>query len=66
MNRRSFLASTGVLLAEQMLPCPAPVWAEKVGDIGPMNGSKFDTWTIVNQSWPKIDPCNCSRGGATA
>jgi hypothetical protein len=24
--------------------------------IGPMDGSPFDTWTINNQSWPKIDP----------
>jgi FtsP/CotA-like multicopper oxidase with cupredoxin domain len=25
-------------------------------DIGPQKGSQFDTWSINNQSWPKIDP----------
>jgi FtsP/CotA-like multicopper oxidase with cupredoxin domain len=31
-------------------------------DVGPMNGSKFDTWTINNQSWPKIDPLRVRQG----
>jgi FtsP/CotA-like multicopper oxidase with cupredoxin domain len=25
-------------------------------DIGPQRGSKFDTWTINNKSWPEIEP----------
>lgn len=25
-------------------------------DIGPQKGSKFDTWTINNKSWPEIEP----------
>ena len=25
-------------------------------DIGPQKGSKFDTWTINNKSWPDMDP----------
>jgi FtsP/CotA-like multicopper oxidase with cupredoxin domain len=25
-------------------------------DIGPLKGSKFDTWTINNKSWPEIEP----------
>jgi FtsP/CotA-like multicopper oxidase with cupredoxin domain len=31
-------------------------------DIGPTGGSKFDTWTINNKSWPKIDPLMVQRG----
>ena len=31
-------------------------------DIGPMSGSKFDTWTINNKSWPKIDPLMVQQG----
>jgi FtsP/CotA-like multicopper oxidase with cupredoxin domain len=25
-------------------------------DIGPQRGSKFDTWTINNKSWPEVEP----------
>jgi FtsP/CotA-like multicopper oxidase with cupredoxin domain len=31
-------------------------------DIGPVNGSQFDYWTINNQSWPKIDPIEVRAG----
>lgn len=31
-------------------------------DIGPVNGSQFDYWTINNQSWPKIDPIQVRAG----
>jgi FtsP/CotA-like multicopper oxidase with cupredoxin domain len=31
-------------------------------DAGPMHGSKFDTWTINNQSWPNIDPLKVREG----
>ena len=31
-------------------------------DIGPMKGSKFDTWTINNRSWPDIDPIQVHEG----
>lgn len=31
-------------------------------DIGPTGGSKFDTWTINNKSWPKIDPLMVQPG----
>jgi FtsP/CotA-like multicopper oxidase with cupredoxin domain len=31
-------------------------------DIGPTGGSRFDTWTINNKSWPKIDPLMVQRG----
>jgi FtsP/CotA-like multicopper oxidase with cupredoxin domain len=31
-------------------------------DVGAQNGSKFDTWTINNQSWPNVDPIKLTRG----
>jgi FtsP/CotA-like multicopper oxidase with cupredoxin domain len=31
-------------------------------DIGPVKGSKFDTWTINNRSWPDVDPIRVVAG----
>lgn len=31
-------------------------------DNGPKRGSKFDTWTINNKSWPEIDPLVVQQG----
>lgn len=31
-------------------------------DIGPVNGSQFDTWTINNKSWPDVDPIMVKTG----
>ncbi len=31
-------------------------------DIGPQKGSKFDTWTINNKSWPDVDPLKVQQG----
>jgi FtsP/CotA-like multicopper oxidase with cupredoxin domain len=31
-------------------------------DIGPQQGSKFDTWTINNKSWPEIEPLIVQAG----
>ena len=31
-------------------------------DIGPQNGSKFDTWTINNKSWPDAEPIHVKAG----
>ena len=31
-------------------------------DSGPLNGSKFDTWTINNKSWPNTDVLNVQKG----
>jgi FtsP/CotA-like multicopper oxidase with cupredoxin domain len=31
-------------------------------DIGPQNGSQFDTWTINNKSWPEIEPLTVHSG----
>ena len=31
-------------------------------DIGPVGGSKFDTWTINDKSWPNGDPIHVKQG----
>jgi FtsP/CotA-like multicopper oxidase with cupredoxin domain len=31
-------------------------------DVGPQKGSKFDTWTINNKSWPDADPIKVTQG----
>lgn len=31
-------------------------------DLGPQGDSKFDTWSINGQSWPKIDPIKVQKG----
>jgi FtsP/CotA-like multicopper oxidase with cupredoxin domain len=31
-------------------------------DYGPLHGSKFDTWTINNKSWPNIEPLIVQQG----
>jgi FtsP/CotA-like multicopper oxidase with cupredoxin domain len=31
-------------------------------DVGPMNGSQFDSWTINNKSWPEIEPLSVQKG----
>ncbi len=31
-------------------------------DVGPQKGSKFDTWTINNKSWPDVDPIKVTAG----
>ena len=31
-------------------------------DMGPQKGSKFDTWTINNRSWPDIEPIKVQAG----
>ena len=45
---------------------PAPVADETITltfrDVGPEKGSKFDTWTINNKSWPDVDPIKVSKG----
>jgi FtsP/CotA-like multicopper oxidase with cupredoxin domain len=30
--------------------------------VGPEKGSKFDTWTINNKSWPDVDPIKIGKG----
>lgn len=45
---------------------PAPTPDETITltfrDIGPMNSSQFDTWTINNKSWPDADPIRVQAG----
>jgi FtsP/CotA-like multicopper oxidase with cupredoxin domain len=45
---------------------PAPAPDETIPltfhDIGPQNGSKFDTWTINNRAWPDIEPIHIQAG----
>ena len=45
-------------------PAPAPddTVTLTFRDIGPMNGSKFDTWTINNKAWPDADPIKVQAG----
>jgi FtsP/CotA-like multicopper oxidase with cupredoxin domain len=43
-------------------PDPDETFTLTFRDIGPMNGSQFDTWTINNQSWPKIEPLQVRQG----
>jgi FtsP/CotA-like multicopper oxidase with cupredoxin domain len=43
-------------------PQPDETFVLTFRDNGPMRGSKFDTWTINNKSWPKIDPMMVQQG----
>jgi FtsP/CotA-like multicopper oxidase with cupredoxin domain len=43
-------------------PEPDEAFTLTFRDIGPINGSQFDSWTINNQSWPKIDPIHVRQG----
>jgi FtsP/CotA-like multicopper oxidase with cupredoxin domain len=44
------------------VPTPDEIVALTFRDIGPQHGSKFDTWTINNRSWPDIDPIRVQVG----
>jgi FtsP/CotA-like multicopper oxidase with cupredoxin domain len=45
---------------------PAPTPDETITlalmDLGPQNGSKFDTWAINGTSWPTIEPLKVKQG----
>jgi FtsP/CotA-like multicopper oxidase with cupredoxin domain len=43
-------------------PKPDETFTLTFRDIGSMHGSKFDTWTINNKSWPNIDPLMVQQG----
>lgn len=43
-------------------PSPDETFDLTFRDIGPLEGSKFDTWTINNKSWPRIDPLLLKKG----
>jgi FtsP/CotA-like multicopper oxidase with cupredoxin domain len=44
------------------VPKPDETFVLTFRDYGPMHGSKFDTWTINEQSWPKIEPLKVQQG----
>jgi FtsP/CotA-like multicopper oxidase with cupredoxin domain len=43
-------------------PQPDETFELTFRDNGPSHGSKFDTWTINNKSWPKIEPLMVQQG----
>ena len=43
-------------------PQPDETFVLTFRDIGPKRGSKFDTWTINNKSWPDVDPLTVVLG----
>jgi FtsP/CotA-like multicopper oxidase with cupredoxin domain len=43
-------------------PSPDETITLTIHDVGPKNGSQFDTWTINNQSWPNVDPIHLYKG----
>jgi FtsP/CotA-like multicopper oxidase with cupredoxin domain len=44
------------------MPAPDETIPLTFHDAGPMKGSKFDTWTINNRSWPDVDPIRIHQG----
>jgi FtsP/CotA-like multicopper oxidase with cupredoxin domain len=44
------------------VPVPDEIFNLTFRDNGPKKGSKFDTWTINNQSWPDIQPLTVEQG----
>ena len=43
-------------------PDPGRTFELTFRDIGPQDGSKFDTWTINNKAWPNVDPLTVEAG----
>jgi len=43
-------------------PQPDDTIALALMDLGPQNGSKFNTWAINGKSWPDADPIKVQRG----
>jgi FtsP/CotA-like multicopper oxidase with cupredoxin domain len=43
-------------------PKPDETFVLTFRDNGPLPGAKFDTWTINNKSWPKIEPLIVQQG----
>ena len=44
------------------VPEPEKTFTLTFRDSGALNGSKFDTWTINGESWPKIKPLEVQKG----
>jgi FtsP/CotA-like multicopper oxidase with cupredoxin domain len=43
-------------------PNPDETIALAMMDLGPQNGSRFDTWAINGKSWPDVDPIKVVQG----
>jgi hypothetical protein len=43
-------------------PEPDETFVLTFRDVGALNGSQYDTWTINNRSWPDIPPLNVQKG----
>jgi FtsP/CotA-like multicopper oxidase with cupredoxin domain len=41
---------------------PDKIFDLKFMDIGPLNDSKFDTWTVNGKSWPDVEPLLVEKG----
>ncbi len=48
--------------ANQPVPEPAETFVLTFRDAGALQGSKFDTWTINGDAWPKIEPMMVDKG----
>jgi FtsP/CotA-like multicopper oxidase with cupredoxin domain len=44
------------------VPTPDETFTLTFRDAGALNGSKFDTWTINGDAWPKVKPLQVRRG----
>ena len=44
------------------VPTPAETFTLTFRDAGALNGSKFDTWTINGDAWPKVKPIMVTAG----
>lgn len=44
------------------VPKPDETFVLTFRDNGPLHGSKFDTWTINNKSWPDVEPLIVQQG----
>jgi FtsP/CotA-like multicopper oxidase with cupredoxin domain len=48
--------------AKDAVPEPAETFVLTFRDAGALNGSKFDTWTINGDAWPKVKPMMVEQG----
>lgn len=55
-------AARGEELRATPAPPPDKTYELTFRDIGPRPGSRFDTWTINNRSWPDIAPIEVQQG----
>jgi FtsP/CotA-like multicopper oxidase with cupredoxin domain len=46
----------------EVVPEPAETFTLTFRDAGALNGSRFDTWTINGDAWPKVTPMKIQRG----